>query len=170
MDIIPIKYQCCLLFHLFWETASCFGAFLWTHIASANFYWGAIVKSEKWIFKNSQNLLNKSPKHGGASAPPAPQLRPPCSNVRLLFSNVRYLTSFWRLSDVYKIPTITPVSPTLLNEIWKKRMFFIMLAKNGFRGSKVANCPSCFICSAKKLWISDEIMSTGMFKHFRSNV
>lgn len=45
-----------------------------------------------------------------------------------------------------------------------------MLAKNGFRGSKVANCPSCFICSAKKLWISDEIMSTGMFKHFRSNV
>ena len=26
------------------------------------------------------------------------------SNVRLLFSNVRYLTSFRRLSDVYKIP------------------------------------------------------------------
>ena len=25
-------------------------------------------------------------------------------NVRLLFSNVRYLTSFGRLSDVYKIP------------------------------------------------------------------
>ena len=29
------------------------------------------------------------------------------SNVRLLFSNVRYLTSFGRLSDVYKIPPIT---------------------------------------------------------------
>ena len=28
------------------------------------------------------------------------------SNVRLLFSNVRYLTPFRRLSDVYKIPPI----------------------------------------------------------------
>ena len=65
---------------------------------------------------------------------------------------------------------ITPVSPTLLNEIWKKDVFLLCWQKNGFRGSKVANCPSCFICSAKKLWISDEIMSTGMFKHFRSNV
>ena len=34
--------------------------------AEANFLWGAIVNSEKWIFKNSQNLLNKSQKHGGA--------------------------------------------------------------------------------------------------------
>ena len=33
------------------------------------FYGGAIVKSEKWIFKNSQNLLNKSPKHGGQVPP-----------------------------------------------------------------------------------------------------
>ena len=52
----------------------------------------------------------------------------------------------------------------------KKRRFLLRWQKNGFRGSKVANCPSCFICSAKRLWISDEIMSTGMFKHFRSNV
>ena len=42
------------------------------------FYGGAIVNSEKWIIKNSQNLLNKSPKHGGASAPPAPPAPPPC--------------------------------------------------------------------------------------------
>ena len=40
------------------------------------FYGGAIVNSEKWNFKNSQNLLNKSPKHGGASAPPAPNSAP----------------------------------------------------------------------------------------------
>ena len=46
--------------------------------AEANFLWGAIVNSEKWILKNSQNLLNKSPKHGGASAP---QLRPPWADL-----------------------------------------------------------------------------------------
>ena len=57
---------------------------------------------------------------------------------------------------------------TLSNRIWKKRSFFSTLANK--MGFEVANCPSCFICSAKKLWISDEIMSTGMFKHFRSNV
>ena len=49
--------------------------------AEANFLWGAIVKSEKWIFKNSQNLLNKSPKHGGASAPPAPPAPPPLQKI-----------------------------------------------------------------------------------------
>ena len=37
------------------------------------FYGGATVNSEKWIFKNSQNLLNKSPKDGGAIAPPVPR-------------------------------------------------------------------------------------------------
>ena len=31
-------------------------------------------------------------------------MHPLLSNVRLLFSNVRYLTSFGRLFDVYKIP------------------------------------------------------------------
>ena len=41
------------------------------------FYGGAIVNSEKWIFKNSQNLLNKSPKHGGQVLSLPPQLRPP---------------------------------------------------------------------------------------------
>ena len=33
---------------------------------------GATVNSEKIFFKNSQNLLNKSQKVGGAIAPPAP--------------------------------------------------------------------------------------------------
>ena len=40
--------------------------------AEANFLWGATVNSEKIFFKNSQNLLNKSQKVGGAIAPPAP--------------------------------------------------------------------------------------------------
>ena len=46
------------------------------------FYGGATVNSEKLIFKNSQNLLNKSPKHGGTNAPLPPQLRPPLTSHR----------------------------------------------------------------------------------------
>ena len=47
--------------------------------AEANFLWGATVNSENDFSKNSQNLLYKSPKDGGAIALPAPppsQLRP----------------------------------------------------------------------------------------------
>ena len=54
------------------------------------FYGGAIVNSKKWIFKNSQNLLNKSPKHGGGGKVPPP-LRPPGFHTR--HSNKR--TSNW---------------------------------------------------------------------------
>ena len=59
------------------------------------FYGGATVNSEKRIFKNSQNLLNKSPKDGGADAPP------PCppSSALLLFRKPQFghnVPPWWR--------------------------------------------------------------------------
>ena len=52
-----------------WALSS--GLYCYPGWAEANFLWGAIVNSEKWIFKNSQNLLNKSLKYGGQMPPPS---------------------------------------------------------------------------------------------------
>ena len=67
------------------------------------FYGGAIVNSEKWIFKNSQNLLNKSPKQGGGGQVPPlpPQLRPPWKNMKNGMVPIFYKRNLLRFYWIY---------------------------------------------------------------------
>ena len=58
------------------------------------FMGGLIVYSGKLFFQKLQNLLNKSPKDGGAIAPLAPQFRPPCLHLCWLVSQKEHTRIF----------------------------------------------------------------------------
>ena len=70
------------------------------------FYGGATVNSEKIFFKNSQNLLNKSPKDGGAIAPPAPPAPPPLVSMEINISFYVNVKSCNKASKSYIFPLL----------------------------------------------------------------